>query len=66
MDQHSALRKLLEIERDPLLSAKGSASVVKLRRVPMAIAPWIVSDELWELVEPLLRRRCSTPRSLGR
>src|SRR3954464_1410988 len=31
-----------------------SASVVKLRGVPMATAPWIVSDELWELVEPLL------------
>src|SRR5919204_2431701 len=31
-----------------------SASVVKLRGVPMAVAPWIVSDELWELVEPLL------------
>src|SRR5580765_114754 len=23
-------------------------------RVPMAAAPWIVSDELWELIEPLL------------
>jgi len=23
----------------------------------MAAAPWIVSDELWELVEPLLPRR---------
>src|SRR5215210_7998233 len=31
-----------------------SASVVKLGGVPMAVAPWIVSDELWELVEPLL------------
>jgi transposase len=30
-----------------------SASVVKLEG-PMAVAPWIVSDELWELVEPLL------------
>jgi transposase len=30
-----------------------SASVVKLG-VLMAVAPWIVSDELWELVEPLL------------
>src|SRR5487761_1284470 len=30
-----------------------SASVVKLG-VPMAVAPWIVSDELWELIEPLL------------
>src|SRR6266480_6255902 len=31
-----------------------SASVVKLGGVPMAAAPWIVSDELWELIEPLL------------
>jgi transposase len=31
-----------------------SASVVKLGGVPMAVVPWIVSDELWELVEPLL------------
>jgi transposase len=31
-----------------------SASVVKLGGVPMATAPWMVSDELWELVEPLL------------
>ena len=31
-----------------------SVSVVKLRGVPMATAPWIVSDELWGLVEPLL------------
>src|SRR5438034_10973944 len=31
-----------------------SASVVKLRGVPMAVAPWIVSDELWERIEPLL------------
>jgi transposase len=31
-----------------------SASVVKLGGVPMAVAPWIVSDELWALVEPLL------------
>src|SRR2546426_10574029 len=31
-----------------------SASVVKLRGVPMALAPWIVSDGLWERIEPLL------------
>src|SRR5438105_4912139 len=31
-----------------------SASVVKLGGVAMAVAPWIVSDKLWELVEPLL------------
>ena len=31
-----------------------SASVVKLGGVPVAVAPWIVSDALWERVEPLL------------
>src|SRR5919201_1851335 len=31
-----------------------SASVVKLGGVPVAAAPWVVSDELWDLVEPLL------------
>src|SRR5579859_233744 len=31
-----------------------SASVVRLGGVSMAVAPWIVSDGLWELVEPLL------------
>jgi transposase len=31
-----------------------SASVVKLGGVSMAVAPWIVSDELWGLIEPLL------------
>jgi transposase len=31
-----------------------SVCVVKLGGVPMAVAPWIVSDELWELIEPLL------------
>ena len=32
----------------------------------MAAAPWIVSDELWELVEPLLpreERRCQLSSS---
>src|ERR1035437_6530029 len=32
----------------------SSASVVRLGGVPMAGAPWVVSDELWKLVEPLL------------
>src|SRR5574337_14758 len=36
------------------LTTKPSASVVKLRGVPMAVAPWIVSDELWKRIEPLL------------
>ena len=33
-----------------------SASVVNIEGVPVAIAPWIVSDELWQRVEPLLPR----------
>jgi transposase len=33
--------------------AKPSAPVVKLG-VPMTAAPWIVSDALWERIEPLL------------
>jgi hypothetical protein len=35
----------------------------------MTVAPWIVSDELWELVEPLLPvkvRRFPKPSSAGR
>src|SRR5207253_10876982 len=43
-----------------------SASVVKLGGVPMAVAPWIVSDELWELVEPLLPVRERRFRYPGR
>src|SRR6266540_4136320 len=33
-----------------------SVSVVKIEGVPVAFAPWIVSDALWERVEPLLPR----------
>src|ERR1700683_4766882 len=33
-----------------------SASVVKLGGMPVAAAPWVVSDELWEGVEALLPR----------
>jgi hypothetical protein len=32
----------------------------------MAAAPWIVSDELWELVEPLLPRKDRLFRHPGR
>jgi transposase len=32
----------------------------------MAAAPWIVSDELWELVEPLLPRKKRRFRHPGR
>src|SRR6058998_1177162 len=42
-----------------------SASVVKLGG-PMAVAPWIVSDELWELFEPLLPRKERRFRYPGR
>jgi hypothetical protein len=38
----------------PLDDETPSASVVKLGRVPMAVAPWIISDALWDLVAPLL------------
>ena len=44
-----------------------SASVVKLGGVSMAgSAPWVVSDELWELVEPLLPRTPRRARYPGR
>jgi transposase len=43
-----------------------SASVVNLGGVSMAAAPWLVSDELWELVEPLLPRRERRFRYPGR
>src|SRR5438874_4040439 len=43
-----------------------SASVVKLGGVSMAVAPWIVSDELWELVESLLPVRERRFRYPGR
>jgi len=43
-----------------------SASVVKLGGVSMAVAPWVVPDELWELVEPLLPRRERRFRYPGR
>jgi hypothetical protein len=32
----------------------------------MAVAPWIVSDELWELVEPLLPKKQRRFRYPGR
>src|SRR4051794_13382209 len=38
------------------LRAKPSASVVKIEGVPVATAPWVVSDELWARIEPLLPR----------
>src|SRR5262245_5461801 len=43
-----------------------SASVVKLGGVPVAAAPWIVSEELWGLFEPLLPRRERRFRYPGR
>lgn len=45
--------------------AKSSAPAVKLG-VSMASPPWIVSDELWELVEPLLPVRERRYRYPGR
>ena len=40
--------------------------MVKLRGVSVAVAPWIVSDELWGLVEPLLPVRERRFRYPGR
>src|SRR5215210_1501764 len=34
----------------------SSASVVKIEGVPVVTAPWVVSDELWARIEPLLPR----------
>src|SRR3954467_1184601 len=33
-----------------------SASVVRIEGVPVAAKPWVVSDELWGRIEPLLPR----------
>jgi transposase len=41
---------------DPLGDDEWLGIVVKLG-VPMTAAPWVVSDESWELVEPLLPKR---------
>src|SRR6266571_5639747 len=43
-----------------------SASVVKLGGVPMAVAPWVVSDALWEWIEPLLPKKKRRFRYPGR
>jgi transposase len=43
-----------------------TATVVELRGVPMAVSPWMVSDELWELAEPLLPRTQRRFRFPGR
>src|SRR5260221_13575142 len=43
--------------KGPVLGRRRpSASVVKIGGVPMAAAPWVVSDGLWERIEPLLPR----------
>jgi transposase len=42
------------------------ASVVELGGVSVAVAPWIVSDELWERIEPLLPREPRRFRHPGR
>jgi len=43
-----------------------SAPVVKLGGVPVASQPWVVSDGLWELVEPLLPKKERRFRHPGR
>jgi len=41
-------------------------SVVKLWGVPMTVARWVVSDELWERIEPLLPKVKRRSRYPGR
>ena len=41
-------------ERDPLGGDERRRHLSSKLGVLMAVAPWIVSDKLWELVEPLL------------
>ena len=58
--------QLAEIQRDP--SADGEAVGVRPRAggVPMAIAPWIISEGLWERIELLLPKRQRRFRYPGR
>jgi|SRR5680860_925950 len=46
--------------------AKRSASAVIMGGMPVGRRPWVVSDELWELVEPLLPARERRFRYPGR
>ena len=55
--QHKRFRGRIEMKGPASWRRSRSAFVVKLRRHAGAAAPWIVSDELWELVEPLLPRK---------
>jgi hypothetical protein len=42
---------------DPLADDEAVGIVVELGGVPTAAAPRVVSDQLWELIEPLLPRK---------
>jgi transposase len=48
------------------MTAKAVGIRLQAGRVPMATAPWIVSEELWELIEPLLPRKERRFRFPGR
>ena len=64
----SSSKSSLQNEGTRPLTAKPSASVVKLGGVLMAAKnpPWVVSDELWELVERLIPTKQRRARYPGR
>jgi hypothetical protein len=53
-------------ERDPSLDGEAVGICRRVGRGSMAVAPWVVSDELWGLVEPLLPRKERRFRYPGR
>jgi putative transposase of IS4/5 family DUF4096 len=54
MDHHSARCESFVGLRETCLQLAKGVGICRRVGVPMSVAPWIVSDELWELVEPLL------------
>jgi hypothetical protein len=42
------------IGRDPSANGERRQHPSSAREVSMAVAPWIVPDELWERIEPML------------
>jgi transposase len=55
-ERDPALRTRTEMKGPARWRRTPSVLVVKLGGVSMAAAPWVVSDELWSRIEPLLPR----------
>lgn len=60
-----SLKKWFLNEGDPLADGETGRHPCQVERVPIATASWIVSDELSELVEPLLPKRKRRFRLVG-